>query len=417
MKTGETEAARRIRTVLADARLAGVFKAVRDRLERDAGGRTVDLTGLDRTEREALAGLLGAASIPDGRLRVPLARIDEALRSSQVEASLIEVVEALGGPIRDARGEREAKERRREGMWAEAARHPAVAHRPQLLEWLADLRRGVLTRAATAARRDPGTVLDEALRFAARLPASGVHRGQLAAEVSGDAHALDPGAAVTPLVLRAAARLAGEVAVPSGAAERRTLWEAVGVFCDELSADVLVLGLRAEGASRVVRNLNEAAAAGEPVRVTLRELREPLQIQPTELYVCENPLVMATAADALGATCAPLLCVEGMPTTAAARVLEAARRARARLRFHVDFDWGGIRIGNVLVARWGAEPWRVSAAEYRLAADRVAAAAELDGRPVSALWDSDLMPTMQRTGRAVFEEQVVAELLADLATD
>lgn len=84
-----------------------------------------------------------------------------------------------------------------------------------------------------------------------------------------------------------------------------------------------------------------------------------------------------------------------------------------RLRFHADFDWGGIRIGNVLVAALGAEAWRFSAADY-LTIVKLGTSTNLEGGVVRASWDPRLAEAMQAQGRALVEEQVVDVLLGDL---
>ncbi len=405
----------RIRALLGGPLHAALLAAVRERLEADPDARTVALSSLEASEREAVASLLGWPSAA-GRRRLAVAEIDEALRSSALQAGLREVLEAVGGPLRDRRGEREAERADRERLFACAALHPAVAGRSEILAWVDDLRRGLLHRQARTTGADPGALLDLSLRFAARLPAGGQLLAVLAAEVAGDAHALDPGAPVTPLVLRAAARLAGWSAVPAGALGRRNLWAEVGVTCDPLSADVLVLGLRPPGPSRLARALREAADEGEPQRLTLRELgRTALAGAGAEtLHVCENPVVVAAAADRLGARSAPLVCVEGQPTSAALLLLEAARAGGAHILFHADFDWAGVRIGNTLAARLGARPWRYSEPDYLEAAGSAVRGAPLAGKFVEPSWDGALGVGMSRTGRAVHEEQVVEKLLEDL---
>jgi len=405
----------RIRALLGGPLHAALLAAVRQRLEADPGARTVALSSLEAAEREAVASLLGWPSAA-GRRRLAVAEIDEALRSSALQAGLREVLEAVGGPLRDRRGEREAERAGRERLFACAALHPAVAGRSELLAWVDDLGRGLLHRQARATGADPGALLDLSLRFAARLPAGGELLAVLAAEVAGDAHALDAGAPATPLVLRAAARLAGWDAVPAGALARRNLWAEVGVACDPLSADVLVLGLRPPGPSRLARALREAADEGEPQRLTLRELGGAALAAGAEpLHVCENPVVVAAAADQLGARSAPLVCVEGQPTSAALLLLEAARAGGAPILFHADFDWAGVRIGNALAARLGARPWRYSEPDYLQAAASAVRGAPLAGKPVEPVWDGALGTAMERTGHAVHEEQVVGQLLADLA--
>jgi hypothetical protein len=45
-------------------------------------------------------------------------------------------------------------------------------------------------------------------------------------------------------------------------------------------------------------------------------------------------------------------------------LLRALRAAGARLLHHGDFDWGGIRIGNVLHRQLSVEPWRFDTEAY-----------------------------------------------------
>ncbi|WP_437580688.1 DUF2399 domain-containing protein [Sorangium sp. So ce887] len=70
----------------------------------------------------------------------------------------------------------------------------------------------------------------------------------------------------------------------------------------------------------------------------------------------------------------------------------------------------GFRIGNVVLGRHGALPWRYGAADYRAAPK----GAELAGAPVAAVWDDELSAAMREERRAVHEEGVVEALLEDL---
>jgi uncharacterized protein (TIGR02679 family) len=156
--------------------------------------------------------------------------------------------------------------------------------------------------------------------------------------------------------------------------------------------------------------------AGEPAVLTLRQLtRDPprLALAGQVLSVCENPVVVAAAADRLGADAAPLVCTSGQPGAAVMALLIAAHRAGATLRHHGDFDWGGLRIGNVLFARLPVTPWRFDTAAYL----RVATGGRpLSGVPVAAAWDPDLAEALHRHGWAVEEERVLDDLLSDLGT-
>jgi uncharacterized protein (TIGR02679 family) len=425
MNWGAPDAAARrglIRDRLGRPEYTALFCALRARLETAGGAPalTVTLLGLTEAERRAAADLHGWPTVPAGRVRISLPKLDALLRQSAVGAGLIEVLEAVGGPLADRRAEREAEVRREEQLWAQAAGHPAVQARPDLHPWLEELRRrGLVLRLARASRLDAAVLLRQALEVVARIPARGAPLSVLAAESTGDAHALDPGCPLAALVLRAAARLARWPKVPSGATARRRLWAEVGVLCDPLSANVLVLGLRPTGADRLSRHVRESADAGEPRRLTLRELAAwPVAIASAPVFVCENPVVVAAAADRLGPRCAPLVCVEGVPSTAALHLLRNLELEGAHLSFHADFDWAGLRIGNLLSAQMtAAVPWRFTARDYQAALALALASepAPLKGSPVRAAWDPSLDAALRAEGRAVFEEQVIESLLGDLA--
>jgi uncharacterized protein (TIGR02679 family) len=244
---------------------------------------------------------------------------------------------------------------------------------------------------------------------------------RLASDTTNDAHALDHGRPLATLTLSAVraawwkGERAGHAIHPGGAQRRRALWETAGVFLDELSSTVLVLNLPAEPGARLYRLTEPARQLGEPIVLTLRQLvRDDIRLAASDAFVCENPSVVAAAADLLGADCPPLICVNGQPTTAALRLLDALRRGGTTLAYHGDFDWGGLRIGNLLHTRLGWHPWR-----YDIKAFRAAAAANRDGRPltgspVEAVWDRALSAAMIEHGRRLEEEVVLDELLSDL---
>lgn len=410
----------RIRERLGGPEYERLFAAARRRLEEAGLERalSVTLAGLRVEERRALADLHGWETLPRDRVRVSLRALDEALRDSRLGVGLVETVEALGGPLANRRAMREAARAERERLWAWAATEPCVRDRPVLRQWLDDLKKhGHVARAARTAGSDERAMLSDALRVVERLPASGALLAMLAADVLGDPHALDPDRPLATLVLRAAARLAGRNDVPAPAEARRRLWAEVGVVCDPLSSHALVLGLRPVGDDRLSRQLRESAEAGEPRRVTLRELSSAsLRVSAgTRVFVCENASVMATVADRLGPRSAPLVCTEGYPSTAVLGLVRQLRDASADLRFHADFDWGGIQIGNCLVSTVAARPWRFEAADFRLALAQVAEAVSLGPASVAARWDADLATAMKQGGQAVFEEQVLSTLLGDLA--
>jgi uncharacterized protein (TIGR02679 family) len=409
----------RVRALLGAPRLAPLFEAVRRRLEETGGAaRTVTLPDASAGTRAAVADLMGWSAVPAGGVRVELARLDSALRESALALDLRTAVELLSGPLRNLKEERRERHVERERLWAEARAAIAAAGRSELDPWLDHLQGGALARAARASGRPEQAMLSDALRVALRLPAGGKLLAVFSSELLGDPHALDHGGALAPLALRAAAAVAGWPAVPPGAAGRRQLWAAVGVDCDPLSASVLVLGVRPGGTGLLARQLRESADAGEPRRITLRELERSDVVFETGgvLYVCENPAVVAAAADALGARSAALACSEGVPTTAVMQVLRAAATRGVRLRIRADFDWPGLRIAAQLMAAGSSEPWRFSARDYEAAVADGHTGPLLGGPRTSAPWDRDLAARMADAGVSVPEERLLDALLSDLRT-
>lgn len=411
--TPAPEAQDRLRATLGTPELAWLVARVRQRLER---GRPVGGTAVLRdptaVQRAAVEALLGRTPRAGGRLSVDLEELDELIRHSQLAGGLEDAVTQLCGPVTN----RAALTARREQAWAKAlaAAERRIGDRAPLRSWLTDIvATGLLRRAASG---DPATgarLLDQALTVADRLPATGIPLAELAASTLGDSHALDRGRPAGTLTVRAAARIGG-VNLDADGNDRRDAWAAVGVLCDELSAPALVLNLRAQARSLTGHVLALHTDASEPARLSLRQLlRHPPTFTRTvtgaRVFVCENPTVVAAAATRLGAT-APLVCVEGQRKTAARVLLNLLSTAGIELAYHGDFDWGGLRVGNVIVRDHGACPWRFTAADYQA----TTGGAPLRGNPVAARWDPTLAPALARAGRAVHEEQVLDTLLDDL---
>ena len=183
-------------------------------------------------------------------------------------------------------------------------------------------------RGGVAAHR---TRLTAALAVLRILPAEGIPLAVLSAKVLGDAHGLDRNRSVAALVLDALAAAGGDVRA-SDAEDVRRLWERAGVVPDPLSSTVLVLGLRPPGDHPTDRWLRAMAEAGEPVVLTLSQLRrqtiEPLAPDAVA-HVVENPSLLA---EAVGRRWAgpPLVCSSGRPTMAVVTLLRQLGRGAPR---------------------------------------------------------------------------------------
>ena len=410
----------------SDARLHAILgvpasKRLLERL-RARLGRGAFLTGTvsiaDPTEEEKrhFASIFGTSETRSETLRVDLDALALLLRNADLATGLREAVERLTGEVPNQRAARDSSD----AAWREIySRLDEMAQRDgRLLPWAETMRaRGLLKRLASSSLGRATEWIEDFGRVWNRLPAAGEPLAKLAADVLGDAHALDVGRTLPALVLRAIPGL-GEPPPEdtlSPAERRRELWAAAGVLSDELSGAVLVLNLPSEATNPTGQLLCTASAAGEPLYLTLRQL---LRTPPTfvagnarTVFVCENPTVLAAAANELGAACAPLVCVLGQLRQSAHRLLRQFTAANWRLAYHGDFDWPGIRISNLVLSRHGATAWRMSTDDYTSAP---ASKVRLGKAGVAATWDSSLMSAMKARGHAVFEEQVLDTLLKDL---
>lgn len=422
MNTDDADRLERLRRLLGGADLARLRGRVRARYERGDTRDAFTLSELSRAERRALERLLGRSVRAAASMRLRRSELDAAVQRAGLAPSFRAALEALDGPLVDKKAEREA----RDLAWRRAVDGVRDARLRALVSAADGL--GLVKRLSRSDAAHGAVLLERAEQVLAQLPARGMPLARLAADTLGDAHALDPGRPVAALVLSACrsdeTRGAPEVAVseqdrgtPREQTPRRDQWARVGVAVNELAAPALALNLHARGPSPAARLVNAAAEAAAPVHLSLRALlrNEPeWEIPGGDVHVCENSTVVTIAADAIGSSCRPLVCTDGMPAAAQQTLLGQLAAAGARLRYHGDFDWPGIAIGNFVVRNHGAVAWRFSTQDYRAA--RVDVELALEGeRPVEAVWDPYLGAAMTERGVAVHEERVVDSLLADLA--
>jgi uncharacterized protein (TIGR02679 family) len=363
---------------LADPLLESVWRRLRAPLER--GAQTTRLVGLDQPTRHALSGVLGRPVTGDVTLE--LAELD-ALLQGRAGTSLVEAVEAATGPLRDRTAEREVRLAPIEllagvdALWAERVRSS-----------------GLLTRMT-----DPVGLVQLAISIREELGTGTRLRTELAAAVTGDAHALDDGKPLATLVLRALVPV-----VPNSAAGRRAVWEQVGVLADTVSTSVLTLGLRPLADGPRERALRAAADVGDPMPITPWLLRrmEPA-VGARAVLVVENPSILEAFAVRHGGRFT-IVCTSGWPSHVAVDLLH---QLGAPLSYHGDFDWRGIEICGWLQQHVGVVPWRMTEQDYRAAPG----GGPLEGRSVATPWEPALAEAMAERGIAVHEEQVIESLL------
>ncbi|MET8629059.1 TIGR02679 family protein [Kitasatospora sp. NPDC004669] len=392
--------------------LRPLWSAVHDRLSTGRPVSRVRSGPLDDAGREALADLLGLDRLPDTEPTISLAGLDGAVLDA-CGRPVRDIVTAILGPIHDRAAERKRKASQRDALWEWLAGHDVVTAQPALLEWVGHLRTNGLIDGSPDRTR---SLLTTALAVLAALPADGEPLPVLAARLlDGDSHALDDGTRLSGLVLRALAVLYG-TDLPDSAETRRVLWSRAGVADDQLSATVLAVGLRFDGDGPVARVSRICADSGHPVSLTLAQLRTPGDCTGPAgpVHITENPSVLALSLRRFGHHCPPLVCTSGWPNTAVIHLLRRLADDGASLRYHGDFDGEGIRIAAHVLAKTGAVPWRMAAADYRAVAPRVPSGPD-PGRLTAAPWDRALVDSMAELRTTVVEEVVADLLLDDLA--
>ena len=413
----------RLERLLGGTQLAPLRLRMRryfERVDNGAPGDILRLTQLSAIEHEALAQLTSRPSRPSRSARVDVRRLDAALLGAGIAESLRAALELIDGPIVNRSAQRNSIQAQWDSVTSLGHWHVALnawLQRPAAIRLLKRL-----------TRQDPAMakrLLERADIVMLRLPSDGVPLSQLAAETLGNAHALDSGEPTATIILAAWRRL--ESRNTSGAnswdddeqydvrpldESDRDIWARAGVLINELARPVLFLNLP------VVGHETTMGTPGEPAYLSLRRLlRTPpvWAVDGVTVFVCENPNLVAIAADRLGAASAPLVCTDGMPAAAQRTLVTQLECAGARLMYHGDFDWPGLLIANHVMRTWQVSPWRFSAKDYEVAVTNAPHTRhDLSGGCVTASWDVGLMLAMQRYGIAIAEEAVVASLLDDL---
>lgn len=402
----------------------------------------VQLTTPTDDQRAAAVRLVGRPRRTGSALRVDLAVVEEVLRRGPWPPGLADAVETLSGPVVDKTAERAAER----AAWDAAydALLPAAARFSGLGEWWGPwcaeggLKRAARAEAARASAVPSPEVGADLVRGVAavfeRLPAAAQPLAVLAREAVGDAHGLDDSRALGRLA-RAAARAAFLPDQTEEEVSTRDVWAAAGVVLSNVASTALCLGVPgADPASteRIGHSAGTATAASldamrgarVPVVLTLDQVRSGgVRTLPrgSVVHVCENPTVVEVIADRWaksapgtgndGAFGPVLVCTSGQPGTAVIELLQALSAGGAELRYHGDFDWGGLRIARSLGATVTWVPWRYTTAHYVAAARSGQPARQLTGRAAPSPWDPELTVAMREWGVAV-EEEAVADLLA-----
>lgn len=415
-----------IRAVWGTAELRGLWARVREVLESPEQPATFRLELPDEATRKAVGDVYGRPMWGQGT-RINVSKLDTELReNTRFGLGLEQVLEILHDrPVNKRESPTAARAERRDRVTD--VLHSALAEQnladeswaPPWMQWLHQYGRVAENELDDVARR-AAAVLARLVLDPDRSPRTWTSRAELAVRFGGGAHLLDSGMTLSRVVLRAAT-LAHGVEAPGNERDRRKLWELCGVTLDAVSATALCWALPLAGSDEWSQGIRGRTALGLPAQLTHLDLGaapEHLVDAGTTVAVCENPRVLEAAVQE--GIRHPLVCVSGHPSTVVVELLHRLGANGATLRYHGDFDWAGLTIARSLWKHHGAGLWRMAAADYREAVN-LASAERIDlptltGESTEAPWDPELPELMSTAGRAIEEEVVLPDLLADLRT-
>jgi uncharacterized protein (TIGR02679 family) len=357
-------------------------------------------------EREAANRLFGTPG-DLGPVRIRSAELELMLREAAIANDIASCIVALDGPLVDRAAQRTADAAAWNAVYAETA--AALAPLCPSLSLQKLLESGLLRRLSVNQPQDARQLVGQTVSVMTRLRAGrSMHLAELSAVATGDAHALDRDHALGLLVLRLTG-WSGD----GGVLAWKSAWASLGVLVHAVSASTLTLNLQALGDVRLARICE--SMRGEPLRLTARQIdrkETAFSVRGRTVFVCENPTVIAAAADALGEQCPTIVCVDGRATTPSLLLLRQLERDGATLRYQGDGDWPGIEIAADLRRHVRLQPWRLTAHDLPFVADRPGP--PLEGQRIETPWDPPLADALVRRGRALHEETVLDLLLGDL---
>ena len=364
-------------------------------------------------ERAAARGLVGGRVLKQGQSRsIDLSRLTLKLRVRGARLTPGAVAAHALGRRLALRAAVDAQRREHEqdllGGFLEAARSvPHDSFRTPERIWAGLRRSGWVTR--LAAVDDPKSFLRSATAVIAALPPADtrIDRRRLAADATGDPHALDHDSALARFVIA----ILVSVGCIAGGQRPRDAWASLRVDSDDI-----VGGLTAVGIAPLGWNLPPGVAVTLPPRTLSRCDWPPPSCSNSWVFVTENPSVASAAADlAAGEVKIRLLCTSGTPSadeiTAIARLAHQGWRVAVR----ADFDAAGLaHVAAILERTPGAVPWRMRAEDYAESLKEVIANETTLERIPNSPWAPQLAALMRERGRAAYEEALLPTLLEDL---
>lgn len=362
-------------------------------------------------QREALDSLLGRRPTRGNTLTVTIESLAEAVGIEDAA----DIILACFGEVPNLRAQRDERQAKWEQVFVNAK--DALLGDATAWTWIESLRNDGLLKRQSKSDPAVGTkLMATAAEIWKRMPFDQITLAELAADLTGDTHALDRGQPLSPLLLRGLKFRTSHDGNKSAEA-RRLAWDSVGVVIDRLSAPALTFNLNAAPGASLENILANFRELNQPAYLTFQIIANenpflPLPPEMKNVYVVENPVVVEVAASKLGSRCAPLICTEGQPASAVKKLLRHLSQAGAAIHLHADFDWRGLSFVDQLLCIPGTHPWRMEEEDY----SAIEGSVELTGRSIEPNWAKSLVAAMRNRGTAVYEEQTLPRLLDDLKT-
>ena len=365
-------------------------------------GGTVTLKHLSPDEQEALSGLLG---VPKHKTSsVNLKDVDSILRASSFSLGLEELLSHFFGSLASNTERRNSEEQEWINFCQELEQQAKGQHTKK---WLSEQAPALH---ALKEQRGNLSAVHKVIHALDQLPLSQPTQLPIfAAEVSGDPHFLDNDSFPGKLFYHglAASFQIGELIQDPDSLADRQVYRLAGLVLDELSSQVWVAGLAYNG-------IITPAVLSLPLS-TVSTLSLP---GSSQVYVCENPSIMATIINhpiylAHYLSLPPLVCTSGQPSAAAITLLDRLTSQGTHIHYSGDLDAGGIQIAASLYKRYSPHfsPWGMSSSLVSLEKGVTLSSDEV-GRlsKLHAPWDKGLVPALLDHGVKVYQESLVDHL-------
>lgn len=435
-------------------------------------GGTATIACAAPEECEAINTFMGWRERPGATIKVPLLQFERELLDSAFACTITELHEWLiGEPLRTRLEKKLLSEQAWQHFFRVIAQEEANPV-PIIQQWLTELQGGSIEAGYRMVRelwmQSPKQAQSELLialrawRTLLLIVAENkppIRLPVLAAQVSGNPHALDRSSSAGRLLFQAlrfaqasSHSVKASRSEPAHGADiiRELDASQIDVIAPEPQERSAVDSLRAREIYREAGVLDDDLsslvhlfqphdqASNEPYVLTLRQV-EAIEELPavTAFYVVENPAVFSTLVDESRTqnnefflqNRPMLVCTSGPASAAALRLFDRYMQQqdwKGKLYYSGDFDIKGIEIGNVLALRYADAfvPWSFDAISYcmgvadyrRVWGNQGIHFTEEEQLRLSVLqveWDVSLTSALLQYGQKLFQEQLVTKLVAD----